>query len=248
MSVHKCLEIEFDDKAIFLKKISEKSMDIVMGKNHSEKIERNHYYLGRQFNSFYSIKLKKVPAVQVQSDFSSLPLKVISQYFFDKKVICAVIGCKGDSLKFTANVQKQAFDTGAMIAHYGFITLTGGLSGVMSKAAEGARLSFGETLGILPGSEKDAANPFIQIVLPSGIGIARNYLIAQAADILIALSGGRGTLEEMAFGLDFEKKVVSLDSWDIPGVTKIDSVTEIADHLNQIFKQNFLKSLHSKFE
>jgi hypothetical protein len=132
--------------------------------------------------------------------------------------ICALVGCKESSQRFSPEVQDQAWQAGRLAAQTGFTVLTGGLSGVMTKAAKGARSVGGTTLGILPGMEKADANKYIKEVLPSGIGIARNYQIALACDVMIALNGGRGTMEEMCFALDFDKPVISWNSWELDGV------------------------------
>lgn len=246
--IHHCLHIEFDEKNIYLDSIVQDSMDLLYPISHGEKIAKNYFYLGRKQDIFYSMKFSKIKSGKQKLDLSLIPKKPVSQYFLSQKVICGIIGCKEDSDRFTVEVQGQALEAGGIVASYGFVTLTGGLTGVMSKAAEGARLKFGETIGILPGSHKEHANPHIQIVLPSGIGIARNYLIAQAADILIALNGGRGTLEEICYGLDFDKKVLSLNSWDVPGVNLINSTEETIPFLDEIFFKELLSSLNKKYE
>lgn len=246
--IHHCLHIEFDENGVYLDKVAVEPMDLLYAISHGEKISKNYFYLGRKQDIFYSMKFSKVKSGKTKLDLNLIPKKVISQYFLSQKILCGVIGCKEDSDRFTKEVQEQAMEAGRIAATYGFVTLTGGLSGVMSKAAEGARQKFGETLGILPGTSKEHANPFIQIALPSGIGIARNYLIAQAADILIALNGGRGTLEEICYGLDFDKKVLSLNSWDISGVNLIDSIEAVIPFLDNLFFKEFLSSLHSKYE
>ncbi|MBC7713843.1 MAG: LOG family protein [Rhizobacter sp.] len=246
--IHHCLHIEFDENNVYLDSVAVEAMDLLYTINHSEKISKNYFYLGRKQDIFYSMKFSKIKSGKQKLDLNLIPKKVIAQYFLSQKIICGVIGCKEDSDRFTSEVQEQALEAGRVIASYGFVTLTGGLSGVMSKAAEGARQKFGETLGILPGTSKEHANPHIQIVLPSGIGIARNYLIAQAADILIALNGGRGTLEEICYGLDFDKKVLSLNSWDISGVNLISSIEAVTPFLDEIFFREFLTTLNKKFE
>lgn len=151
-----------------------------------------------------------------------------------RKNICAVVGCKESSKRFTPEVQKQAHSIGLMAAGLGFTVLTGGLSGVMSMAAEGASSLQGETLGILPGTEKSDANSFVQQVLPSGIGIARNYSIALACDMMVALDGGRGTMEEMCFALDFEKPVFSWGSWNLDEAKPIQTEDQLFEHMIKI--------------
>ena len=135
-----------------------------------------------------------------------------------------------------------------MIARMGFITLTGGLSGVMSRAHEGAKNQYGQTLGILTGSQKTDANPFVDIVIPSGIGIARNYIIAQTADLVLALNGGTGTLEEICYSLDFNKQVLSLNSWVIPNVIKIQGLQDFQKALIDLFFKKLLFNLNQRYE
>jgi hypothetical protein len=91
----------------------------------------------------------------------------------------------------------------------------------MAAAAKGARYENGMTLGILPEADRDAANEWIQIVVPTGIGLARNVLTALVADCMIAVPGGHGTLQEMSFALEYGRPVLSWDSWDLEGVKMI---------------------------
>ncbi len=94
----------------------------------------------------------------------------------------------------------------------------GGLGGVMEAAARGARTAGGFTLGILPGTDRASANPFIECAVATGLGDFRNYLIVRTADALIALPGRHGTLSEIAMALTLGKPVVGLGTWDIEGV------------------------------
>ena len=107
---------------------------------------------------------------------------------------------------------------GKEIAKKGAVLLCGGLGGVMEAAACGAKLEGGITLGILPGVLREEANPWIDIAILSGMGHARNALIPQSSDALIAVSGEYGTLSEIALGLKMGKPVVLLESrWKIEG-------------------------------
>jgi uncharacterized protein (TIGR00725 family) len=87
----------------------------------------------------------------------------------------------------------------------------------MEAACRGAKEAGGTTVGILPGTDRDAANAFVDIAIPTGLGEARNALVVRAADALVALGGGYGTLSEIALALKAGKRVVALDSWDIEG-------------------------------
>ena len=108
-----------------------------------------------------------------------------------------------------------AEDIGRRLAEAGAVVVTGGLGGVMAAAAKGAASASGTAIGILPGLDRDDANTFNSIVIPTGMGEARNTLIVRAADVLIAIGGEFGTLSEIAFALRTEVPVVALASWDL---------------------------------
>ena len=94
----------------------------------------------------------------------------------------------------------------------------GGLGGVMEAACRGAKEAGATTVGILPGTDRAAANPFVDVAVPTGLGEARNALVVRAADALVAVGGGHGTLSEIALALKAGKRVVGLGTWDIEGV------------------------------
>jgi len=111
-----------------------------------------------------------------------------------------------------------AEEVGREIAKRGAVLICGGLGGVMQAAACGAKQEGGTTIGILPGSRREDANPYIDIVILSAMGHARNAIIAQSCDALIAIDGKYGTLSEIALSLKMGKKVVVLESeWEIEG-------------------------------
>ena len=99
----------------------------------------------------------------------------------------------------------------------------GGLGGVMEAACRGAKGGGGTTIGILPGTDRAAANPFVDFAIPTGLGEARNALVVRAADALIAVGGAYGTLSEIAFALKAGKPVAGLGTWDVDGLTVADS-------------------------
>jgi len=98
------------------------------------------------------------------------------------------------------------------------VLVCGGLGGVMEAACRGARDAGGRTVGILPGADRSAANRFVDVAIPTGLGEARNALVVRSADALVAVGGGYGTLSEIALALKAGKPVVGLDSWDIDGI------------------------------
>jgi uncharacterized protein (TIGR00725 family) len=129
-----------------------------------------------------------------------------------------------------SEVSALAETVGREIAKRGAVLLCGGLGGVMEAAAYGAKQEGGITLGILPGALREEANIWIDIAVISGMGHARNALIAQSSDALIAVSGEYGTLSEIALGLKMGKPVVVLEpGWKIEGVHRTKSPEEAVE-------------------
>ena len=112
-----------------------------------------------------------------------------------------------------------AAEVGRLLAERGAVLVCGGLGGVMEGACRGAKEAGGLTVGILPGADRADANPFVDVVLPTGLGEARNALVVGAADVAIAIGRGYGTLSEVALALKAGKRVIGLDTWEIEGVT-----------------------------
>lgn len=118
-----------------------------------------------------------------------------------------------------AELTNLAWEVGREIGRSGAVLICGGLGGIMASAAKGAFEAGGLTIGILPGDEHHQANEFIQIPLPTGLGHARNAIIARSAEAIIALPGGAGTLSEIALGLKMGRRVIGLTAWsEIKGV------------------------------
>lgn len=104
---------------------------------------------------------------------------------------------------------------GRLLGERGAILVCGGLGGVMTAACRGATSAGGTTVALLPGSDRAAANPYVSVALPTGLGEVRNALIVRAVDGLIAVGGGYGTLSEIAFALKTGRPVVGLRSWEL---------------------------------
>ncbi len=107
------------------------------------------------------------------------------------------------------------FAVGAELARHGAILLCGGLGGMMEAAAEGAKSERGVTVGILPGDNASAANRFVDIALPTGLGAIRNAVLVRSCDAVIAILGGYGTLSEIAFALRLKVPVIGLQTWSV---------------------------------
>ncbi len=119
-------------------------------------------------------------------------------------------------------IYESARKVGAGIARAGGILVCGGLGGVMDGVCRGAHEAGGQTVGILPGPDKANANPYVTIPIVTDLGHARNVLIARTADILVAISGGYGTLSEISISLKLGKPVIGLGTW--PNLKGIDYV------------------------
>ena len=127
----------------------------------------------------------------------------------------AVVGAGGDA---APDVLALAEAVGAELARRGAVVVTGGLHGVMEAACRGAREAGGTTLGILPGADRAAANPFVDVAVATGMGELRNALVVRCADALVALGGEYGTLSEIALALKAGTPVVGIGTWEIDGV------------------------------
>jgi len=132
--------------------------------------------------------------------------------------------------------QRQiAFAAGAGLAALGLVLLCGGKGGVMEAACEGVSSAGGISVGLLPDIEWDAANRFVTIPIATGIGEARNALVARAALAIIAIGGSYGTLSEIAFGLQFGRPVLTLlDPSPIPGTRSMGSAEAALDSVCRI--------------
>jgi uncharacterized protein (TIGR00725 family) len=111
---------------------------------------------------------------------------------------------------------EAAYAAGALIAQHGGVLVCGGLGGVMEAACRGAREHGGTTVGILSGTGE--GNPYLGIVIRTGLGHARNVVVAQSGDAMIAIGGSHGTLSEIAIALKTGCPVFGLGTWDIKGV------------------------------
>ncbi len=129
------------------------------------------------------------------------------------KICISVIGSGDEAL--SPEAAKTANEVGSEIAKRNAVLICGGLGGVMAEAAKGAKENGGFTIGILPGEDPGGANPFIDVVLPTGLGFARNILVAYSGDAVIALSGKLGTLSEISFALLKKKPVIGIHTWNL---------------------------------
>jgi len=125
-----------------------------------------------------------------------------------KKRQILVVGNNEDSS--TPELEKVAYETGLEVAKSGSVLITGGLGGVMRAACHGAKDADGLTVGIIPQNDSSFANEYCDIVIPSGIGLARDFLNALSADGVIIIGGGSGTLSETCAAYMHKKPIVAI--------------------------------------
>ncbi|HBO84312.1 MAG: TIGR00725 family protein [Deltaproteobacteria bacterium GWC2_42_11] len=147
-----------------------------------------------------------------------------------EKGIIAIIGAGSCD----ENISRIAERMGKLIAEAGFVLVCGGLGGVMEAAAKGAKKAGGLTIGILPGFDKQDANPHIDIPIITGLSHARNVIVVRSSDIVVAITGEYGTLSEIALALKMEKVVIGIDTWDIEGVIKVKTPEEAMEKIKEL--------------
>ena len=139
----------------------------------------------------------------------------------------AVIGAGDDDTP--ARILAAAETVGRAIGQAGAVLVCGGRGGVMEAACRGARAAGGVTVGILPGSDPSEANPHVEIVVPTGMGDARNALVVRAGDAVVAVDGGYGTLSEIALALVTGTPVVGITTWELARCGEPDGRIERVD-------------------
>ena len=135
----------------------------------------------------------------------------------------------------TDSTYKTAQSLGFEIGKRDWNLVCGGLGGVMEAAAKGCAEAGGMSLGILPGSKRDSANPYIRIALPTGLGEGRNLLVVRTSDVLVSIGGGYGTLSEIALALKAGKPVIGLETWEhIQGIQYVSHPDEVIEKIKGI--------------
>jgi uncharacterized protein (TIGR00725 family) len=123
--------------------------------------------------------------------------------------------------------EQRAEEVGRLLAERGCTVVTGGLGEVMAAAARGAKEAGGTTIGILPGESRADANEWIDHVVVTGIGHARNLAVAASGDAVIAVGGSWGTLAEIGFASRLGRRVVVLEpGWELDGVAHASTPAE----------------------
>ncbi|EAL3842716.1 methyltransferase domain-containing protein [Campylobacter upsaliensis] len=143
-----------------------------------------------------------------------------------KKIIAVVGYANLERLKDKDRkiIQNLALDLGKKLIQEGYIIVNGGLGGVMEAVSSGAREADnymgGQTLGLVPNYNKNIANPYIDIVLPLGLDVARNVCVASVCDAMVVIGGESGSLSEMALAWQFGKLIIALSNYGYGGIFK----------------------------
>ncbi len=127
-----------------------------------------------------------------------------------RRKIVAVVG----NAEASPDIHTAAEELGRRLVEAGFRLASGGLGGVMQAASKGAHAASnyreGDVVGLIPGDDPDSANAWVDIVIPTNLGYARNLLLVSMADAVVAVGGGAGTLTEIAMAWQLEKPIVAL--------------------------------------
>jgi hypothetical protein len=129
----------------------------------------------------------------------------------------------------TERAKELAYEVGKLIARAGAVLVCGGLGGVMEAAAKGAKEEGGFTIGILPGKDRDSANPYIDLPVVTNIGYLRNAMVVLNSDVVIAVDGSYGTLSEIAYAMIYGIKVIGIETWNIEGIEVASSPSQAVE-------------------
>ncbi len=180
-------------------------------------------------------KLTWMPLGELPSDSRPVtPVEAVRWLYAEAGVRLVPVGVIGPR-EATRQQATEAEQLGRQLGALGIPLLTGGKNGVMEAASKGCAEAGGLVLGFVPDADWTTANDYVTIPIATGIGKARNVLIAQSSLALIAVGGGYGTMSEMAFGLHFDKPVFSLcGAPKIEGAQQMECIEEVMNALMSV--------------
>jgi len=130
--------------------------------------------------------------------------------FSDFKGLIGVVGSGSEELN--EKIYEIAEKLGSLIAKENFALVCGGRFGVMEAVCKGAKSVQGFTIGFIPSLDKNSANRYVDLIIPTGMGEARNLILVSTADAIITIAGESGTLSEIAFAWKMSKPIISLST------------------------------------
>ena len=136
-------------------------------------------------------------------------------------------------------ITKEIYDNtvflGEKLGNEGYVVFCGGGNGVMEAISKGVKMSGGLVIGILKGEDLSEANDYLSVPVSTGIGIARNAILAYNCDVALAISGQYGTLSEIAYAFQLGKPVIGYETWDIRPIIKAESPDDVMSKLKREF-------------
>ena len=133
----------------------------------------------------------------------------------------------------TPDVYEDTLEIGRRLADEGYLVFCGGGAGVMEAIAKGVHDEGGNVVGVLKGQDLEEGNKYLTVPIATGIGIARNAILAYNCDAAIAISGQYGTLSEIAYAFQLKKPVIGYKTWDIDPVIQANTPEEVVSKLNK---------------
>ena len=133
----------------------------------------------------------------------------------------------------TPEVYEDTLEIGRRLADEGYLVFCGGGAGVMEAIAKGVHNEGGIVVGVLKGDDLEEGNKYLTVPIATGIGIARNAILAYNCDAAIAISGQYGTLSEIAYAFQLKKPVIGYKTWDIDPVIQANTPEEVVSKLNK---------------
>ena len=127
---------------------------------------------------------------------------------------------------------------GQLMARENWLVFCGGGAGVMEAISRGVKLEKGTCIGILKGTSDDEGNQYLSVPIKTGMGVARNAILAYNCDAAVAIGGQYGTLSEIAYALQLEKPILGYKTWTIPRLESIDTINGLITRLRNIISSN----------
>lgn len=133
----------------------------------------------------------------------------------------------------TPEVYEDTLEIGRRLADEGYLVFCGGGAGVMEAIAKGVHDEGGIVVGVLKGQDLEEGNKYLTVPIATGIGIARNAILAYNCDAAIAISGQYGTLSEIAYAFQLKKPVIGYKTWAIDPVIQANTPEEVVSKLDK---------------
>ena len=133
----------------------------------------------------------------------------------------------------TPDIYENTLEIGRRLADEGYLVFCGGGVGVMEAIAKGVHDEGGIVVGVLKGQDLEEGNKYLTVPIATGIGIARNAILAYNCDAAIAISGQYGTLSEIAYAFQLKKPVIGYKTWDIDPVIQAKTPEEVVSKLKK---------------